>query len=218
MSLYPQSSRFWTSQANWYSSHLQAQLAARRGGLAPAERKAERWNTRGKHYLRNTGLKQHHLVRVDPQLSKDVLSMVQHVAPALSRAFDDNLAPLALRAAEQWPADTGLSRSMISLEYTARGSRFTGGIYARAPYTIFIRPPRLTEAERAKRKLKSAAIRAAAEAAGKADRLGSFQVTGGGSNKGAGRQVYKVLLDDKALGVGMAIGEQGLNALSRGPR
>lgn len=211
--LTPNSARFWTAQSSWYSSTLSAQAAAARSGVAKAERKEALWSSRGERYMRATG-QAHNLVRVPPELQQDVLAIMAQTAPALAGAFDRHLAPLAQEAFDKWPESTGLSKSLLSLEYTVRGNTFTGGVYSRAPYTMFIRQSKKTPEERAKAKARGEAIRAAAAAAGKEDRLGSFKVESSKGGGGSGPLVVRVLLDSKAEQVAQALAIDGLDALA----
>ena len=79
-------------------------------------------------------------VRVPPELYEAVLEMMQAVAPALQAAYDKHLAALAFLAWKAWPVASGLSKSLLALEYEVSegGDTFTGRIRSRAPYTVFI--------------------------------------------------------------------------------
>lgn len=199
--LTPESNAFWAAQVNWLGSAEANATAGPPSGSLGAKR--ARWELRGEKYMRNTGIKNaNQLVRPDPALQRAVVDLIEAVAPAVVRAYDKHLGPLAAEALERWPVASGLSKSLLSLEYTtgSDGLTFKGRIVSRAPYSIFIRASTKTEAEKRKAQEKAAAIRAAAEKAGKLDRLGAGLEAGGGAggNRGRGPTVVKKLLDDPA--------------------
>lgn len=145
----PVSRSFWTSTASWYAGHREAQLKAARsyGGIAPVVGKEQQWRNRGEKYLRSRPdiLDRVHkggfMVRVDPALSEAVADLMAAAAPRLQAAFDRWLGGLAQQAFERWPEHTGLSKSLLGLEYTVErgGERFRGIVTSRAPYTLFIK-------------------------------------------------------------------------------
>lgn len=140
---WPVSSRFWAAQESLISS---ARSATRKGGArfgSSFARKEERWVAGGKRYLRGYGglSARFQMIRVDPKLQALVMEELGRIAPALQGAFDEHLGRLAFAAWRRWPVATGLSKSLLALEYnhTADGTRFEGSIRSRAPYTVFIK-------------------------------------------------------------------------------
>lgn len=214
-----ESEDFWRARESWIASHSAAQTAASKGGVSiPIVRKMAQWAGRGGFYLRKTGLKAD-IITVDSKLQADMIRWIEQLAPALGEAMDAHLAPLAQEAFDAWPVESGLSKSLVNLEYGVEGGVFFGAITCRAPYTTFIRQPRVKsedpEAEKKKERIR--AIRAAAIAAGKEHTLirgdSGAEKTG---FKGAGRQVYKVLLADKGRATASLIGAEAISKVSGG--
>lgn len=123
--------------------HFYADLAGfakERAGSIARQRAA--WKLRGDRYLRNYGgLRKDALVQVDPALSLHVLGLIEQIAPSLSRSYDRHLGDVAKSAFRDWPVRSGLSKSLLGLEYTTRGggTTFIGRVVNRAPYSWFIR-------------------------------------------------------------------------------
>jgi hypothetical protein len=113
-----------------------------RSSKAAVQKRAQ-WESRGDRYLkRYGGMRQGQLVTVDPRLQEQVLRWMSHAAPALAEAYNLYLVPIAERAWEAWPMKTGLSKSLLSLEFAIEhgGAGFRGSIRNRAPYAAFIGP------------------------------------------------------------------------------
>lgn len=147
MSLYPTSNAFWSASSSWFAARVEAQAKAGLVGAKALAGKEALWKDRGASYLRGRpDLKQWfkvgngdaYMVRVDPKLARDLLDFIESINPAIVRAFDTHLGRLAFDAWSAWPVSSGLSRSLIGLEYTADGERFVGQIVNTAPYVFFI--------------------------------------------------------------------------------
>lgn len=113
-----------------------------------AVRKRAQWEERGQRYMRgHGGVRPGQLVSVDPALQQKVLGLMAQVAPTLAAAFERHLVPVAERAWDAWPVLTGLSKSLLTLEFQVEGggSRFRGSIRNRAPYAVFIGHDRYTK-------------------------------------------------------------------------
>jgi len=120
------------SQLAGYTSRRSQSMARQRAN----------WTIRGDRYLRRYGgMKPDALVQVDPDLQMHVLGLIEQIAPVLGRAYDVHLGKLAQDAFRLWPVRSGLSKSLLSLEYTTShgGIRFIGRVRNRAPYAYFIR-------------------------------------------------------------------------------
>ena len=136
---YPVSSAFWSSSASWYSARKSAQAASAKNGVGRLAHKEQQWITKGSRYLRARQDLSSKTVRVDPRLTEDLLRLIDSMAPAVVAAFDAHLGRLAFEAWRQWPVGTGLSKSLIGLEYSLDGDRFVGEIVCTAPYVFFIK-------------------------------------------------------------------------------
>ena len=146
--LFPRSQAFTAQTEAWLRSReaAQDQLVAL-GKLAPSRtltHKRDVWVSRGDRYLRaRTDLASRSRgwdVRVDPDLTTIVQELLSAAAPALARAYDTHLAQLAQYAFSRWPVFTGLSKSLISLDYRQISEgRFEGSLSSRAPYTLLIK-------------------------------------------------------------------------------
>jgi hypothetical protein len=135
---------FWEASAEWYAQRRETVTRRKGAGLGGAEqivRKELRWKKRAASYLSHRPDLPHQLIRVDPSLSETVGKMIDAVAPKLAAAYDRHLSALAFDAWRKWPVDSGLSKSLLALEFSVSpdGSTFTGTIRNRAPYVFFIK-------------------------------------------------------------------------------
>lgn len=144
----PRSEEFWAWSAGFVERRRASvrQYAGRetQGMSREFVRKEQRWERRAKSYLSGgyesllrAGMDS---VRADPEIARSVVRLMNGIAPALQRAFDAHLPALAFKAVREWPFDTGLSASLLSLEYDVNeaGDTFTGRFASRAGYTVFI--------------------------------------------------------------------------------
>lgn len=147
MTRMPNSERFWRNTRNAVDK---AESDPKTGPWMKAKRdalkvettqpsRAPRWRPRNARELRRshtTGA-----IRVDPALSRDVGQLMGAMAPKLTKAFDDHLAPLAGEVWAFWPVQSALSKSAVSLEYgiSDGGRTFWGSIKLRAPYSLVIK-------------------------------------------------------------------------------
>ena len=65
--------------------------------------------------------------------------IVDEINPAIVAAMDTHVAKLAFEAWREWPVQSGLSKSLIGLEYRADGDSFTGAVTNTTPYVFFIK-------------------------------------------------------------------------------
>ncbi len=130
---------FWSSQSAWWSGHKEAQDKARFARVeSPVGRRFLGALADGSQFLTG-GAPQTGLIRVDPRLQRDLLVLIQRAAPALVAAFDEHLGGLAQAAFSQWPVRSGLSKALVSLEFTMADSTMRGRLVSRAPYTPYIK-------------------------------------------------------------------------------
>jgi len=105
-----------------------------------AVRKRATWSARGNRYLRASGgLRRDDLVQPDPDLNRKLALLTEQAFPVVSRAFNDHLGPVAVAAFESWPVASGLSKSLLDLEYKIDGDALVGVLVDRAPYAYYIR-------------------------------------------------------------------------------
>lgn len=146
---YPVSDRFWAASSAWYTSRKAAQAKSAKEGERPAlDHKEMTWRSRGAKYLEGRedlakwfkgGDGESFMVRTDPKLASDLLAFVREINPTVAAVFDDTLGKLAFDAWREWPVSSGLSKSLISLEYTIDGDRLVGTISNSTPYVFFIK-------------------------------------------------------------------------------
>jgi len=136
------SRRFWSASEAWTKAQraMTVKVRGEEFRLHTLDRKESRWQISGERYLRGHRAPKNQLIRVDPKLQEVLLRPIERIAPALSDAFDKHLGRLAFAAWRRWPVYSGLSKSLIALEYTteAGGDRFVGSVRSRAPYTFYI--------------------------------------------------------------------------------
>lgn len=140
--LFATSSAFRSARDSWWSSRMSAKSDAFSDGAkvaARAKRKEERWKLYGRSYMRHYATLSGGLIRFPPELAAMVERQIESIAPRMARAFDKHLGKLAQDAWDNWPVGTGLSRSLLDIEYEQRGETFIGRVISRAPYTTFIK-------------------------------------------------------------------------------
>lgn len=80
------------------------------------------------------------LISVPDDLTRITFEMMEAGPKAVSRAFQEHLVPVGMRADTAWPVDTGLSRALLSLTFRPESStRFVGRFLQQAPYGYLIR-------------------------------------------------------------------------------
>lgn len=148
---YPVSNAFWSASSNWYSSRVDFEAANKAAGGRvpnPIAKKEAAWKAKGSRYLRGRAdLRQwfksdnsaSYMVRVDPRLSRVLADLVDSLNPALVAAMDEHVGKLAQAAFDAWPVSSGLSKSLIGLEFRAEGDTFTASVVNVAPYVFFIK-------------------------------------------------------------------------------
>jgi len=140
--LFATSDAFRSARDSWWSSRLSAKDTKFSQGsriARIASRKEERWKLYGRSYLRLYKGLDGQLIRFPPELAGMVEAQIEAIAPKLARAYDKRLGRVAMDAWASWPVSTGLSKSLIDVEYEQRGEQFIGRVVSRAPYTVFIR-------------------------------------------------------------------------------
>jgi len=85
-----------------------------------------------------------------PDFYKQLSNMMADAAPKLIAAIDRYLPDLAIDVFDKWPVDTGLSKTLIGLEYkgAADGQTIIATLAMRAPYTLYIKGNPAGEARR----------------------------------------------------------------------
>ncbi len=118
------------------------------------------WKQRGSSYLRGYNIKfdPAMLVRPDPDIAEKLLALINEAYPAIGQAFDKNMGELATEAFDRWPVETGLSKSLLGLEYFAREETLSGQFVCTAPYAYFVRDRTKQERKRKKRRLSSSEL------------------------------------------------------------
>jgi len=140
--LFATSDAFRSARDSWWSARLSAKDSKFSQGsriAAKAARKEERWRLYGKSYLRYYKGLDGQLIRFPPELAGMIEKQIESVAPKLARAMDARLGRVAMDAWENWPVSTGLSKSLLDIEYEQKGTTFVGRVVSRAPYTVFVR-------------------------------------------------------------------------------
>jgi hypothetical protein len=140
---------FWTARDAWAAERRKIQAAAvARGSLSSSrtlEHASEKWRSHGDRYLsryggvrRLTGRDDARLV-VDPSLDDLVRDILDAVAPKLAEGYDLYMSDVIMDAFKEWPVSTGLSKSLLYIEYDQTDdTHFVCRMGCAAPYTVFI--------------------------------------------------------------------------------
>ena len=124
---------------------LQEAFASQVGANPAAVRKKALWQERGERYMRKHNVPSHAMVSPDPSVQLEILGLIEEAFPAVAEAFNRELVPVAKKAFDDWPKDTGVSKSMLGLEFAVEGSEGTmlrGTLFNRAWYAMFITQPK----------------------------------------------------------------------------
>ena len=80
------------------------------------------------------------IIRVDQETQSTFRGLIASIAPAVADAFNEHLLPIAQRAFDRWPVDTGVSKSLLFLTFTPSqdGSSLIASLGNRAPYAHLI--------------------------------------------------------------------------------
>jgi hypothetical protein len=137
--MWEESNAFWQARNAWTASRKEAQA---KSGKVHANldlsRKADQWAARGAHYLRGRPDIGEWMRRQDAGVEKFAERLATLMPAALAKAYDQQIAPVAFNAWRKWPVASGLSKSLIDVQYGQRGDDFSGRIVSGAPYTFFI--------------------------------------------------------------------------------
>tara|TARA_R110000744_G_scaffold187259_9_gene306696 strand:+ start:1627 stop:2454 length:828 start_codon:yes stop_codon:yes gene_type:complete len=103
-------------------------------------RREAKWVESASKYKSTRGkVKDGQLIKVDPKLAERTAKAIAKTCPIIAEPFNRHMGPLALRAFNQWPVETGLSKSLLSLEYKVDSGEIRGVLKDAAPYAYFIR-------------------------------------------------------------------------------
>ena len=144
-----QTAKFWDERDAWAAG-----LRAKQANLVAAgkmqasrtlDRAADKWKSNGDRYLKRyggvkkmTGREDARLL-VDPRLDDLVRDILDSVAPELAKGFDIYLSAVMRDAFAAWPVYSGLSKSLLYLEYDqVSDGVFKARMGCAAPYTVFI--------------------------------------------------------------------------------
>ena len=105
-----------------------------------AQIKEARWHRRGHYYLRYYGgMREDDLIQPGPLLNKKIFQLIERAYPMIADSFNRHLGPMANQMFKSWPYDTGLSLSLLGVEWEITDTKLAGSIVCTAPYTYFIR-------------------------------------------------------------------------------
>ena len=136
------SDEFWAAQSAFWQSKPKAQRKAARLLIRdkPGVRTFAYLNDGSQWQTTPIDAGYRGVIRIDPQLRRDMAKVIGRLAPSLTSAYDQHLGRLAFEAWREWPYDTGLSKSMLELRYDVQddATKLNGQIISRAPYTPYI--------------------------------------------------------------------------------
>lgn len=144
MSAWPTSEAYWSAARSWAAANA-TRTARRRSSATGVDvsrqlaTRVARWESATRVVTAGSASDAPG-IHVSPRLSAICGEMLAAVAPALASAFDAHLGRLAFSAWRDWPVASGLSKTLLSLEYQQIGPNyFIGQIVSQAPYTRFIK-------------------------------------------------------------------------------
>lgn len=145
MALFPASERFWSASEAWTAARVSAQAKAGMGASSLTRTEA-RWRISAAQYLRGTpSLAARAWVYPGPQASRDAARLIEGIAPQVQEVMDEVLATALFEAWRNWPVASGLSKSLLTVVWTANGTELTGTMVSGAPYSTFIKSAKVGE-------------------------------------------------------------------------
>ena len=104
-----------------------------------------RWSTSGKTFRAKSPSGD--LIKIDDAVNRITSRLIAKIGPAVSKAINTRLAPVAQRAFADWPVRTGLSKSKLFYDVTVAGDRrsISAKITNKAPYAFAIRRGKLVK-------------------------------------------------------------------------
>lgn len=145
MALFPASERFYAASEAWTAARRANQAAA---GLKSSslDRVEARWRISAKSYLRGTpSLAGLAWVYPGPQASRDAARLIEGIAPQVQEIMDEVLAASLFEAWRNWPVASGLSKSLLTIVWTANDTELIGTLVSGAPYSTFIKSAKVGE-------------------------------------------------------------------------
>lgn len=136
MALFPASERFWAASEAWTNAR-RATPGAKSGSL---DRTEARWRISAAQYLRGTpSLAARAWIYPGPEAARDAARLIEGIAPQVQEVMDEVLAAALFEAWRNWPAASGLSKSLLTVVWTANGTELIGTLLSGAPYSTFIK-------------------------------------------------------------------------------
>ena len=135
MALFPASERFWSASEAWTNAR-RATPGAKSGSL---DRTEARWRISAAQYLRGTpSLAKYAWIYPGPEAARDAARLIEGIAPQVQEVMDEAVAAQLFEAWKNWPVASGLSKSLLTVVWTANGTELSGTLVSGAPYTTFI--------------------------------------------------------------------------------
>lgn len=142
MALFSASESFWRVADAWAQSR-RAATGPQSGSISAKE---ARWRLRASHYLRATPtLAARAWIVPDNSAARDAARLIEGIAEDVIEAMDPVMAAAAFDVWRNWPVATGLSKSLLTLYYSANGTNLYGSLFAGAPYSTYIQSARVGE-------------------------------------------------------------------------
>ena len=105
-----------------------------------AVRKRASWEARlAKPRVKGRSIPKDALVQYDPRLQMKFAKSIAEACPLIGKPFNDTLGKVAIRAFREWPVDSGLSKSLLALDYKYEDDEMRGIVKCTAPYAYMIR-------------------------------------------------------------------------------
>ena len=105
-----------------------------------AVRKKAEWEQSASKYLaKKPSVKKGMWVKPDPHVDRKIANLLSEACPLIADPFNETLGNLALEAFNEWPVESGLSKSLIDLEYKTTETEIRGVLRCTAPYAYMIR-------------------------------------------------------------------------------
>jgi hypothetical protein len=103
-------------------------------------RKKVEWEQSASKYLaKKPSVRRGMWVKPDPDVDQMIANVLSDACPLIAEPFNETLGKLALEAFKQWPVESGLSKSLIDLEYKTTETEVRGVLRCTAPYAYMIR-------------------------------------------------------------------------------
>ena len=138
--MWEKTASFWATRDEWAASRIEAQAKGKRiRANMDLARKLANWKVKAPQYMRAAKPgNPRALVQPPSDLNPDIADLLEKIATTHAASMDDEFSAVMGAAFENWPVYSGLSKSLLNLQYEADADGLIAVLSSNAPYTSYI--------------------------------------------------------------------------------